>query len=115
MDTKQLCLHNFMDTICFQRTRHGAIVKKFFVLFKEIAFFESLCYTMLYPARGRSMKFKDKVVKAREILFISQKTLADKVGVSFATINRWEQGHTEPTLITKAKFEKFCHENNIKF
>ena len=91
------------------------LLKNFFVLFKEIAFFESLCYTMLYPARGWSMKFKDKVVKAREILFISQKTLADKVGVSFATINRWEQGHTEPTLITKAKFEKFCHENNIKF
>ncbi len=61
------------------------------------------------------MEFKDKVMKARETLFISQKTLADKLGVSFATVNRWEQGHTEPNLITKAKFEQFCQENNIAF
>ena len=61
------------------------------------------------------MEFKDKVMKARETLFISQKTLADKLGVSFATVNRWEQGRTEPNLITKAKFEQFCQENNIAF
>ena len=61
------------------------------------------------------MRFKDKVLKVRETLFISQKTLADSLGVSFATVNRWEQGHTEPNLITKAKFERFCLKNNIKF
>ncbi len=61
------------------------------------------------------MQFKDKVIKTREILFISQKTLADKVGVSFATVNRWEQGRTEPNVVTKAKFDLFCQENGIKF
>ena len=60
------------------------------------------------------MKFKDKLMKVREILFISQKELAKKIGVSFATINRLEKGHYEPNLITKAKFEMFCKANNIQ-
>ena len=61
------------------------------------------------------MNLADRIQYLRKQKGYSQEDLADKVGVSFATINRWEQGHTEPTLITKAKFEKFCHENNIKF
>lgn len=60
------------------------------------------------------MEFSEKIMKVRETLFISQKVLADKLGVSFATVNRWEKGHTEPNLITKARFEQFCKENNIK-
>lgn len=70
---------------------------------------------MLYPASGVNMEFKYKILKVRETLFISQAVLAKKLGVSFATVNRWEKGHTEPNLITKAKFEQFCKENNIRF
>lgn len=61
------------------------------------------------------MKFRDKVLKVRETLFISQKTLAIQLGVSFATVNRWENGHSEPNTITKAKFEKLCKDNKIVF
>ena len=61
------------------------------------------------------MEFKDKVLKVRKMLFISQKNLADELGVSFATVNRWEKGHTQPNFIVEAKFEKFCKENKIKF
>lgn len=32
---------------------------------------------------------------------LTQEELALKLGVSFASVNRWEKGHYEPTLKTK--------------
>lgn len=61
------------------------------------------------------MEFKDKVIKIREILFISQESLAKELNVSFATINRLENGHTKPSLITKARIEKLCKNKGIYF
>ena len=37
-----------------------------------------------------------KLLKIRQNLLLSQEELADKLGVSFATINRWENGHSSP-------------------
>ena len=37
-----------------------------------------------------------KLLKIRQNLLISQEELADKLGVSFATVNRWENGHSSP-------------------
>lgn len=71
---------------------------------------------MLYPAtRDGLMEFKEKILRVRECLFISQKELAKKLDISFATVNRLEKGHTKPSLITSAKFQKFCKDNNIVF
>lgn len=61
------------------------------------------------------MEFRDKVVKIREILLISQETLAMELDVSFATINRLENGHTKPSLITRARFESLCKKKGINF
>ena len=41
------------------------------------------------------------VKKLRDKLIISQEELAKLLEVSFATINRWENGHTEPTIKAK--------------
>ena len=38
------------------------------------------------------MTFSEKVKSARLQLFLSQEKLAKELGVSFATINRWERG-----------------------
>ena len=61
------------------------------------------------------MLFSDKVKFVRKKLYLSQTALAKAIGVSFPTINRWENGHTIPNLVLQAKFEDFCKENNIKF
>ena len=37
-----------------------------------------------------------KIVQIRQNLSLSQEELAEKLGVSFATVNRWENGHSAP-------------------
>ena len=54
------------------------------------------------------------VKKLRDKLIISQEELAKLLEVSFATINRWENGHTEPTIKAKRKLFELCKENGIK-
>ena len=49
----------------------------------------------------------------REILELSQKDFADKIGVSFETVNRWENGKAK---IGKGNIEaiyNFAYENEI--
>lgn len=41
----------------------------------------------------------DTVIETRKWLNLSQERLARLLGVSFATINRWERGHTAPSGI----------------
>jgi DNA-binding transcriptional regulator YiaG len=41
---------------------------------------------------------------------MSQETIAHELGVSFATVNRWEHNKTEPKFKAKADFEKLWQE-----
>ena len=43
------------------------------------------------------MKSSDQIKEIRSRLNLSQSELAEKLGVSFATVNRWEKGHCEPS------------------
>lgn len=61
------------------------------------------------------MEFSEKVKFVRKKLYLSQDSLAKQVGVSFVTINRWENGHGHPNLVMEAKFNDFCKKNNITF
>lgn len=61
------------------------------------------------------MEFSEKVKFVRKKLYLSQDSLAKQVGVSFVTINRWENGHGHPNLVMEAKFNDFCEKNGIKF
>ena len=61
------------------------------------------------------MEFKDKLLYVRAILNISQTELANKLNVSFATINRWETGKVTPTKKAELSFELFCKESKINF
>lgn len=54
------------------------------------------------------------IIKAiRNKLFITQTELANMIGVSFASVNRWEQGHHEPTMKAKRKLAEICRQNGI--
>ena len=45
-----------------------------------------------------------KLLKAyREKMFMSQEDLAQKLGISYVTVNRWENGKFEPTIKMKKK------------
>ena len=46
------------------------------------------------------MKSSDQIKEIRSRLNLSQSELAEKLGVSFATVNRWEKGHCEPSQTT---------------
>lgn len=61
------------------------------------------------------MTFADKVKKVRVTLYLTQIQLSKELGVSFATINRWENGRSEPNLLIRAKFDDLCERNGIKF
>ena len=59
------------------------------------------------------MIFADKVKFVRIKLNLSQEDLARELGVSFATINRWENGSYNPSRLAKKAFEDFCQKQNI--
>jgi DNA-binding XRE family transcriptional regulator len=61
------------------------------------------------------MTFAEKVMEVRGRLLISQEQLAKELNVSFATINRWEKGHNEPSFIMQRKFNELCQRFDIKF
>ena len=59
------------------------------------------------------MDFAEKVKFVRTTLNLSQEELAHKLGVSFATINRWENGSYNPSRLARKAFDNFCVENEI--
>ena len=61
------------------------------------------------------MSFAEKVKLVRTELKLSQEDLARELGVSFATINRWENGSYNPSRLAKKAFEEFCINKNLKF
>ena len=54
------------------------------------------------------LTFPDLVKEVRRQLEISQEELAHELGVSFATINRWENARTTPFRLARRQFEEFC-------
>ncbi|MBW1956378.1 MAG: helix-turn-helix transcriptional regulator [Deltaproteobacteria bacterium] len=55
-----------------------------------------------------SEAFPELVKGVRRQLGISQEELAHELGVSVATINRWENGKTKPFKLARAQFDAFC-------
>jgi len=48
------------------------------------------------------------VKSVREQLGLSQEDLARELGVSFATVNRWENGQVKPSKLARAQLDTFC-------
>jgi len=46
--------------------------------------------------------------EVRKQLGLSQEGLARKLGVSFATVNRWENAQVKPSKLAMTQFESFC-------
>ena len=58
--------------------------------------------------------FSEQVKAVRTALNLSQEELAYALGVSFATVNRWENGKTNPSKLAQRQFEQFCEEHKTQ-
>ena len=56
----------------------------------------------------RPENFPETVKDVRQQLALSQEELAHALGVSFATVNRWENGRTAPSKLALRQFDAFC-------
>ncbi len=55
-----------------------------------------------------------KLIKSiRDYLGLSQADFAEKLGVNFATVNRWENGRATPTKLAQAKLYDYCKEQEV--
>ncbi len=61
------------------------------------------------------MKSSQMIKEIRTFLHVSQSELAEKLGVSFATVNRWEKGRCEPSQIAIQAVRNLCDRNSIDF
>ena len=60
------------------------------------------------------MDYSKLIKELREKMILSQAELAELLGVSFASVNRWEQGHHEPTIKSKRKIVALSKKHKIK-
>lgn len=49
----------------------------------------------------------------RDSLGLTQTQLAREIGVSFATVNRWEKDHFEPNRLAQAKILDICNKSGV--
>ena len=59
------------------------------------------------------MNYPKMLKEYREKAFLTQEDLANKLGVSYVTVNRWENGKFEPTMKIKRKLYKFFAKEGI--
>lgn len=58
--------------------------------------------------------YKILVKKLREKMLVTQGEMAEILGVSFASVNRYENGKTVPTMKVKRKIVELCKKNKIE-
>ncbi len=61
------------------------------------------------------MTFSEKVKAVRAQFKLTQEELAHELGVSFATVNRWESGSFKPSKMGYKMFSEYCKTKDINF
>ena len=56
---------------------------------------------------------KELVLEIRNRLNVSQEDLAKMIGISYATVNRWENGHSQPNKAAQLRLYDICKERNM--
>ena len=52
-----------------------------------------------------------QIKSIRKQLGLSQEELAQKLGVSFTSVNRWENGQTKPSKLARRQIDILCKKN----
>ena len=61
------------------------------------------------------MSFGSDIKSVRQKSLLSQEAFAQELGVSFATVNRWESGKSKPSYKAMKQIDDFCKSHNIDF
>lgn len=61
------------------------------------------------------MILPEEIKRLRTRCFLTQDNFANKLGVTFSTVNRWEQGKSKPNLVVMKNIKTFCDENDIAY
>ncbi len=62
----------------------------------------------------KALSFPEQVKTVRILLQLTQTELAEQIGISYATISRWERENRTPHLAMIGKFYSFCIRNGIE-
>ncbi len=60
------------------------------------------------------MKYPEAIKTLRHKMILSQMEFAKKLGVSFATVNRWETGKYNPTIKARRKLVSYFKKYKIE-
>lgn len=60
------------------------------------------------------MSIGEQIKSVRLRLHLSQTEFGEKLGVSFTTVNRWENGKTEPSYKAIRALEKLCRDHDLR-
>ena len=60
------------------------------------------------------MSYAEAIKTLRKKMLITQTELAKKIGVAFISINRWENGHCEPTMKAKRKLASLFKQYGVE-
>ena len=63
--------------------------------------------------KGYAMEIATEIKRVRQLSMLSQEEMARELGVSFATVNRWETGKAKPTYRTLRLIDEFCQKRGI--
>jgi DNA-binding transcriptional regulator YiaG len=55
-----------------------------------------------------NLDYPSLIKEIRRQLALSQEDLARELGVSYATVNRWENGLCKPSKLARAQLNAFC-------
>ena len=61
------------------------------------------------------MSFSNDIKMIRHKCLMSQTEFAEALGVSFATVHRWESGRSKPNFKTMKLINSFCEAQGIDF
>ncbi len=61
-----------------------------------------------------NLSFSEQVKTVRVLLQLTQTELAQQIGISYATVSRWERENRTPHLAMVGKFYSFCMRNEIE-
>ncbi len=60
------------------------------------------------------MDYKVMIKKIRNKMFLTQSEFAKELGVSIASVARWETGENEPTMKVKRKLQALFEKYNLE-
>ena len=61
-----------------------------------------------------NLTFPEQVKTVRVLLQLTQTELAEQIGISYATVSRWERENRTPHHAMVVKFYSFCMRNGIE-